>query len=69
MQRHRGQSATPYGGRKSYKKGKTGNSTSTGLRVDQLGMVLALQSQESEFNPFVKDRGEIYPLGGRSDDR
>lgn len=62
-----------YGKRNGYKRGQAGNRTATGLRVDEVGVVMAATRRVDpdytfqEPDAFTGMLEEKYPLGGRSE--
>lgn len=66
MKSHKGYTQQAYGSRKAPSK-ESANRTSTGVRVDRVGLMMAFGSQAAETGGFVRDDEEIYPLGGRGE--
>jgi len=68
-----GYTQVQYGKRSSHKRGVAGNRTSTGLRVDEVGVVMAKGRQVDpdytfqEPDDFTGMLSEKYPLGGRGE--
>lgn len=73
MHKKSGYKQTPYGSRKGYSRGTGGNRTSTGLRVDEVGVVMAanrrvdpdyINQPPDDYTGMIQEK---YPLGGRGE--
>ena len=73
MYKKSGYSETQCGSRKGYKRGQAENCTPTGLRVDEVGVVMAANRRidpDYTHQPADNYTGmlrEKYPLGGRGE--